>query len=289
MTAHAVSIVVPCYNGGGFLDGLMAAIDAQTFRDFEVIIVDDGSTNRETAEKLADLAGSVRVVWQDNRGLAGARNTGFQEARSELVLPLDCDDMIDPTFLDELVRSLAGVPDAGFAFTHMRLMGVRSGIRQTRFDRFDQLFVNQLPYCMLIRKSAWQQVGGYDEAMRDGYEDWEFNIRLAAAGFRGIEIPRPLFTYRESSEGMLRRHSVRMHGTLWRRIRTKHAALYTLPALVGLWRSRTTNQGRVSAWQAASLLLLAMTMPERSFNSLFVRLLEAAQHRRNVTVESVGH
>jgi GT2 family glycosyltransferase len=70
-------------------------------------------------------------------------------------------------------------------------------------NRFDQLFLNQLPYCMLIRKSAWQAAGGYDETMRDGSEDWEFNIRLSGAGFRGIELAKPLFVCSVRPDGML--------------------------------------------------------------------------------------
>ena len=91
MTTPRVSVIVPCHNGGRFLDGLLASLDSQTLRDFEIIIVDDGSTETATLDKLARLDPAIRVIHQENRYLPGARNRGFLR-RAPLVLPLDCDD-----------------------------------------------------------------------------------------------------------------------------------------------------------------------------------------------------
>src|SRR5260370_26231735 len=225
VNAPRVSIVVPCHNGGRFLDGLLASLGAQTFRDFETIIVDDGSTEAATREKLEQLDPAVRVVHQENRYLPGARNRGFLEARAELVLPLDCDDTLEPSYLAETVAILEHAPpEVGFVFTHRRLTDMLAGVLPRHLNRFDQLFLNQLPYCMLIRRSSWQAVGGYDETMRDGTRDWEFNIRLSCSGFRGIELAQPLFVYSVRPDGMLMSRATRMHGTIWRHIRAKHAA-----------------------------------------------------------------
>jgi glycosyltransferase involved in cell wall biosynthesis len=274
MTVPAISIIVPCYNGGQYLDALLASIAAQTFRDFEVVIVDDGSTDRQTCDKLASLDPGIRVVRHENRGLAAARNTGFREARADLVLPLDCDDQLDPSFLAETHAVLPSAPDdVAFAFTHMRLVGARSGVRPCHFDRFDQLFLNDLPYGMLIRKRAWQAVGGYDDAMREGYEDWEFNIRLAAAGYRGLEVPKPLLIYNVSTSGMLVSVSIPRHGTLWRRIREKHRKLFQPAELLSQWRTRDQGTGRISLATGTSLLLLASILPEAWFGRLFHRAL----------------
>jgi glycosyltransferase involved in cell wall biosynthesis len=241
VTAPRVSIIVPCHNGGRFLDGLLASLGAQTFRDFETIIVDNGSTDTATREKLKVLDPAVRVVHQENRYLPGARNRGFLEAQAELVLPLDCDDTLEPSYLAETVPILEGAPpDVGFVFTHMRLTDTLTGVLPRHINRFDQLFLNQLPYCMLIRRSAWRAVGGYDETMRDGTEDWEFNIRLSSSGFRGIELAKPLFVYSVRPDGMLMSRSTRMHGTIWRHIRSRHADLYRFAALVRLWRATRT-------------------------------------------------
>jgi len=281
MSNPAVSVVVPCYNGGRFLDDLSACLAAQTFRDFETIIVNDGSTDEATLAKLASLDPAIHVVHQENRRMAGARNTGFRAARGAFVLPLDCDDRIYPSFLAETVPMLAGAPpDVGFVFTDVRLAGELEGLLSRRCNRFEQLFLNQLFYCMLIRKSAWQTVGGYDETMRDGGEDWEFNISLLHAGFRAIGLAKPLLVYRVSPEGMQMSHAARMHGTIWRHIRTKHRDLYRIPALVALWRTTQQSPSKVSPLRAAALLGSAKLLPEAWFNSLFQRLLTATRARR---------
>ena len=269
----AVSIVVPCYNGGQFLDALVASIRAQTFKEFETIIVDDGSTDAATREKLAALPPDIQVIRQENAGLSAARNAGFRAAGAEIVLPLDCDDTLEPTYLAETVPLLLrAADDVGFVFTYERLVGARSGIAEFYFNPFDQLFVNRLSYCLLLRKSAWQDIGGYDEAMRDGYEDWEFNIRLAKRGYRGICVPKPLVNYLVSSSGMLMNKSSRLHGALWRKMRTKHADLYRPDALLRLWRKNRGEPGKISLPVAAALLSMAMVLPESWFSELVHRV-----------------
>lgn len=275
----AVSIIIPCYNGGHFLGALMASLAAQDFRDFEVIIVNDGSNEPETIKTLDALRTTVRVVDQSNRYLPGARNTGFREARGDFVLPLDCDDLLDPSYLSQIMTVLRAAPaDVGFAFTHMRLMGALEGTLRTRFNGFEQLFINRLPYCMLIRKSAWERVGGYDETMRDGMEDWEFNISLSEAGYRGLEIPSPLFFYMVRYDGMLMSKSAHMQGTIWRYIRTKHRDLYRLPSLLERWRN--TPKDWKSSLVPLGLLACAELLPESWFNALFFRIMMIARKWR---------
>jgi glycosyltransferase involved in cell wall biosynthesis len=286
VTSPRVSIVVPCHNGGRYIDGLLASLAAQTFRDFEIIIVDDGSTDPATRAKLDELEPAIRVVHQENRYLPGARNRGFREAWAPFVLPLDCDDTLEPSYLAETVPILdSAPPDVGFVFTYGRVIEGIEGVFPRHFNRFDQLFLNYVPYCMLIRRSAWEVSGGYDETMRDGQEDWEFNIRLARCGFRGIALPKPLSVYRVRADGMLLSRTARMHGTIWRYIRTKHADLYRIGALMALWRETRTAPARISAPIAAGLLGAARLLPDAWFNGLFYRVLVGARARRVVRGE----
>lgn len=275
----AVSVVVPCYNGARFLDQLMATLAGQTFRDFETIIVDDGS-GEETRSKLDSLGPSVRVLHQSNQGPGAARNTGIKSARAEIVLALDCDDQLDPTYLQETVSVMqAAPPEVGFLFTDERMSGLREGVEARYFKLFDQLFINRVPSCLMMRKEAWRKAGGYDDAMREGYEDWEFTISMAAAGYRCIEIPKPLFTYRVSNDGLLLRLSAKMHAELWARIRRKHSELYRLPALLRLWWSTRHQPGDLSLARALTLLAVAKILPEKWFNALIhrVRSMKMAQ------------
>jgi hypothetical protein len=152
-------------------------------------------------------------------------------------------------------------------------------VHECNFDPFDQLFLNELPYCLLMRKSAWDAIGGYDESMRDGYggyADWDFNIHLSVAGYRAIRIDKPLFIYWVRTDGMLVSLSAKMHGTIWRYIRQKYRDEYRLAALYRRWHEHCSV---FSAVRAAGLLLLATVLPLRWFDQLFYTLLVAA-HRR---------
>lgn len=275
----AVSVVVPCYNGGRFLDALMASFARQTFRDFEIVIVDDGSTDPQTVSKLAALEGRARVIRQDNRGPSAARNAGVRAARADILFMLDCDDTIEPSFLAETVAVLRAAPrDVGMVFTDLRLTGAEVGIVPRYFNRFDLLFTNTLSSGLVLRKEAFLAVGGYDESMREGYEDWDFSLRLAAAGYRGIEVEKTLYVYRiaggaeGSRSGGVERG--RLYGRLWRSIRRKHAALYRPGTMLRLWRE--SANGHVPLWKGLVACGLARVLPESIFNALIARL-----HRRH--------
>ena len=105
--------------------------------------------------KLAELEKVVRVIHQENRGLSAARNAGFRAARAEFVMPLDCDDRLEPPFLEEAVDLIRTAPsEVAGVFCHMRLFGSGSGLLERHFNRFDLLFANPLPAGMLIAQSG---------------------------------------------------------------------------------------------------------------------------------------
>ncbi len=284
-TAPKVSVVVPCYNGGKFLDQLTATLARQTFRDFEIVVVDDGSPDAATQAKLATLDPSIRVIRHPvNRRMSAARNTGFDAARGELVLTLDCDDQLEPTYLEECTAiMLSAPPDVGFAFSHVRLFGAKQGIESRYFNAFDILFKNTFGYAMLVRKSAWLKAGKYDETMVDGYEDWEFNIRLVHAGYRGIEVPKPPLLYNVSMTGMMMSHSSRRHGRLWRSIQEKNRELYRLPHLILLFGATRAERTELSLLRVIASLVLTRILPDKWYSAIvhFTRNIKIARAEKN--------
>jgi glycosyltransferase involved in cell wall biosynthesis len=279
----AVSVIVPCYNGGRFLDGLMASLARQSFRDFEIVIVDDGSDDQETLGKLATLAGRARVLHQANRGPSAARNTGIRAARADILFMLDCDDTIEPSLLADTVPLLRAAPPViGMVVTHMRLVGAEAGIARRYFNRFDLLFTNTLSVGLVIRKRCCVAIGGYDEGMREGYEDWDFSLRLVEAGFRGIEVPKPLYVYHIRPDAMwLSRTSGvnanRLHAKLWRTIRRKHADSYHLLAMLRLWAASQDGGGRIALWKGLAAYVLAQFLPDAWYSLLIVRWRSRAE------------
>lgn len=265
----AISVILPCYNAHRHLPQVLGSLKSQTFDDLEVIIVDDGSTDPETVSFLVSVSKDVRLLRQENRGLPAARNAGINAARGEFVLPLDCDDWLEPNALARLYEAITASAIPGFAYAQLQMEGDGSGVLVKRFNFFEQLFLNQLPYCILLRKSDWRTVGGYDESMRRGYEDWEFNIRLGAAGLHGIAVPEPLFHYRISQSGMLMSISRHLHAELWEGIRRKHVALYRPASLLRLWRQWRGLPSSYPLWAYFPWLIAANILPNRLFSRMY--------------------
>lgn len=267
-TSPTISVVIPCYNGGKFLDLPLNSLARQTYRNFEIVIIDDGSTDQGTKDKFKTLDPSIRVVHQENKGLSAARNTGFREAKADLVLALDSDDQLEPTHLEETLAAMQGTPGAGFVVTDIRQVGAAQAIEKRYINAFDVLFKNVTGYCMLIRKGAWQKAGGYDETMRDGYEDWEFNLRLINSGYPGVAIDKPLLIYTVSAQGMLMGHSSQRHAGLWRRIRTKHRAMYRPMNLLRLYWTNRHAHTEISLASAMMAWLLTGILPDKWYSAI---------------------
>lgn len=258
----------------------MESVRQQTLKDVEIIIVNDGSNEPETLALLKTLEPDIEVIHQENRGLPGARNTGFTAAKGRYVLPLDCDDWIEPDFLEVSLRTLEETPNAYFVFSNLALEDELSGELDKSYNFFEQLFLNQLPYALLLPKELWTAVGSYDETMRDGYEDWDFNIRLSRHGFHGVSTHRPLMHYRVSSQGMLKKRSSALHSALWRQIQNKNPELYKLPALLKTWWQWNGRPSTYPLWIYFFWFLLFKSLPLPAFNAVFRQFLKMSQSRR---------
>ena len=106
------------------------------------------------------------------------------------------------------------------------------------------MFINQIPYSIFISKKNWLMNKGYDELMLNGYEDWDFNIRLGSLGFYGKRLSRPLFHYNVSYSGMLLSKSSKIHPQLWKYIVKKNSKLYKLKKMYFLfkeWRNKPSS------------------------------------------------
>jgi len=204
-----VSVVIPCYKQAHFLPEAVESVVAQTFSDWEIIIVNDGSPDN-TSEVAGQLIAKyrdkqIRLVEKANGGLPSARNAGIRAGRGAYLLPLDADDKIQPTLLASLVPVLNGRPRVGFAYTDIQHFGAIDTIFPLPdFDRTTLVSKDNIAcVCALIRRSAWEAAGGYNETMREGYEDWDFWIGCVEHGWDGYCVHEPLFLYRKNGQSML--------------------------------------------------------------------------------------
>jgi glycosyltransferase involved in cell wall biosynthesis len=226
---NLVTVVVPCYNDGEFLLENLRSLQAQTYRKFEVVVVNDGSTDPKTLEVLENLEQdfpslNLRVYSQINQGLPGARNRGVHEAQGQWIMMLDADDKLAPGHLKKTV-TLASSKNLDFVTTDIKNFGEQNFISRVNINFYDELFANRLLGCSFFRKEVLV-VEPYDPEFRSGFEDWELWIRLLKKGYRGEVIHEPLYFYRRRSGSMLAdTHFQRPQ--LIKKIREKHADLYS--------------------------------------------------------------
>jgi glycosyltransferase involved in cell wall biosynthesis len=199
-------VVVTCYDLGRYLDEAVDSVLAQTFQDLEILVVDDGSTEPDTVRLLADYRRPrTRVVRSENRGLPGARNLGVRETSGPYVCTLDADDRLAPTFLEKSVAVLDRDPSVAFVSHWLETFGDEAWEwKPESCELLDLLDRNTVNGSALVRREALLAVGGFDESMRQGCEDWALWLEMVHRGSRGVILPEVLFHYRRRADSMSR-------------------------------------------------------------------------------------
>jgi hypothetical protein len=213
---EGVSIIIPCYKQAQFLGDAIGSALANN--PLEVIVVNDGSP--DNTSEVARMF-PVKLIEKPNGGLSSARNAGIREAKGKWVLTLDSDDMIDSEFIKKTIGK------ADVVSTGLEEFGDSNAIWLPPMERpelKDFLGHNKINCCSLFKREIWEKVGGYDENMKDGYEDWEFWIRVAAAGYKFYATQEVLFMYRRHGQTMVN-HAQANHDKIVDYIRKKHASI----------------------------------------------------------------
>jgi glycosyltransferase involved in cell wall biosynthesis len=207
-----VSIIIPTYNRAGLICETIDNVFQQTYRNFELIVVDDGSTD-DTQSKLLQYGNRIQVIRQENRGPAVARNRGARVARGEIIAFQDSDDLWKPTKLERQVLLLEMDSSLPCCLSNIALGAVEG----KEFTSFDQSFVRPkhdegiwlnvsdilatrfvlFTQAVAIRREVFVNLGGFDESLRY-LEDYDFPLRLSFMGPWGF-IREPLVTYRKGS------------------------------------------------------------------------------------------
>ncbi|XOF34121.1 MAG: glycosyltransferase family 2 protein [Candidatus Electrothrix sp. YB6] len=223
-----VSVIIPCYNQGQFVDEAINSVLAQTWQDFEIIVVNDGSTDPFTIRHLHELNfPKTRVVHTNNQGLPVARNNGIRAAQGEYILPLDADDRIGPTYLEQAVRLLDADPELGIVYCKAQYFGDRDSEWPLPEYSLEEMLLNNVIFCTsFFRKADWEKAGGFDPAMIHGWEDYDFWLSLIERGRKVQRIPEILFDYRIRSDSMLRSREKKQKVEILVKIFHKHEALY---------------------------------------------------------------
>ena len=196
--------IIPTYNYAQYLPEAIESALKQTVAPLQIIVVDDGSTDntQEVLKNLqfpAPLPCPLESYRKENGGLSAARNTGILAAKGEYILCLDADDTLDEHFLE----FTEGIDD--IVATKQQEFGQRSNVLDWKEHPVFKDFMpyNQIPAGCLFKREIWEKVGGYDESMRKGYEDWDFWYRAVRMGYTVTAVPYKLFNYRIHGDSMI--------------------------------------------------------------------------------------
>jgi glycosyltransferase involved in cell wall biosynthesis len=216
-TLPSVTVIVPLHNYAAHVGAALESVRNQTLAELDLIVVDDASTDGGGTVVQAWLAahgGRFRrarlLRHPQNAGLAVTRNRGFVAAATPFVLPLDADNELYPTCLEKLLRSLQPSP-AAFAFCLVEQFGPGLPSDEPPLMHLhpwnpDRLTAgNYIDAMCLLRRAAWEAVGGYTLTMpAPGWEDYDLWLKLARASQRGLQVPQILARYRVHPHSMLR-------------------------------------------------------------------------------------
>lgn len=223
-----LSIVIPCYNDSLFIEESIDSAISQSYGNKEVIVVDDGS-EVETKEIIKSFKSKIDlIITQENKGLSAARNVGIQEAKGEYIIVQDSDDYFDSSFAEKAINIIRSNEDCKIVTSEARRFnqaGTLDIFTPVGGGLKNFLFQNSAIGNSLFRKDDFLKIGGYDEEMMDGFEDWEFYIRLLELGGYAHVIKEPLFNYRQKNISM-RMEANQIQFEIWEYIFKKNHHLY---------------------------------------------------------------
>ena len=208
----AVSVIIPAYNVTVFIADALDSLRAQTFRDFETIVVNDGCPDSANLERVLEpYRGEIVYIRQENQGVAAARNTALHAARAPLVALLDPDDMWEPEYLEVQTGVLASNPETGVACANVTFIGETPFHGQTFLDKFpDRGEINfhrllgkrcRISSSVTARRELIMRAGLFDLTLRTA-EDLHLWLRLAHMGARFTRTDRPLIRYRARPDSL---------------------------------------------------------------------------------------
>lgn len=207
-----VSVITPAYNVEQYLGIALESVLAQTFSDYEILVVDDGSSDSTPAiaERFAARDPRVRVFHKPNGGISSSRNVALREARGELMALLDGDDLWDPQFLETQVEILRRRPDVDIITANARNLGGRRSGKPARPwpdrrpppDLLQIIADEEAVFIMcMFRRRVYETIGEFDERLRTN-EDYDYWLRAALQGFRFCRNPQPLAQYRRRNDSL---------------------------------------------------------------------------------------
>lgn len=225
-----VSIIIPCYNQGKYVAEAINSALRQTFKDIEIVCVNDGSTDN-SVEIIKSFENKYKnfifLNNKENRGVIYSRNFAIKNCNGTYILPLDADDIIEPTYVEKAVKILDNNPNIGIVYCKAKIFGNYDKYWNLKpFNKSDILYENCIFCSALFRKSDFLKIGGYNNNMKYGCEDYDLWLSFIEQGLEVFQINEILFSYRQYDETSRTTISLKNKKEIWNNLIKNHINLY---------------------------------------------------------------
>ena len=200
MKKPLVSVITPCFNSHSTIVETIQSVRNQSYKNIEHIVIDDGST-QPIKNVIQDYLSNINFLQQDNMGVSVARNNAVQHACGEILIFLDADDLIDPTYVEKVVQSFVLQPDIAMVACYVSEIGrSKNKIKIQPFCQESFYYHNNLfPSIIAVSKALFEKVHGYNENLKV-CEDWDLYLRISQINAKVHVIPEYLFFYRKHKD-----------------------------------------------------------------------------------------
>lgn len=232
-----VSIIVPCYNQGAYLAEALDSVLAQTYTNWECIVVNDGSidNSEEVAQLYVAKDKRFHYIAQVNQGVSVARNTAIQHSSGKYILPLDGDDLLRPKYVEKAVNYLEQNPEIKLFYSQVERIGAETGVwNLVDYDYETMVWKNIIVCTAMYRRADYDKTHGYNPNMRKGLEDWDFWLSFLSPEDKVYRDEEVLFVYRIKQSSRNADISYQLNRELNRQIVANHPEIYSafLPDII---------------------------------------------------------
>ena len=226
-----VSVIVPCYNQSSYIIECLISVENQSYKNWECIIVDDGSTDqsKEIIKQFIKNKTEFRLISKKNGGVASARNLGILNSKGTYILPLDGDDKIGEDYLKFAVNHFEKFPKTSLVYCNARYFGKKNKIMKLPEYKYNSFLSKNCIFCTAMYKKIDfdTKTNGYDVKMVEGLEDWEFWIQLLDEKSIVHKLDKELFFYRRTGNSRNKNiNNKRIRKKLMNYIHNKHPELF---------------------------------------------------------------
>lgn len=229
MNKPLISVIVPCFNDGKYIQECLNSIHEQAYANYEIIVINDGSTEISTNEIISKINHPKIIVLQTkNQGPSNARNQAIRSSNGKYILPLDADNKVGETFISKAIDLLEKNSETKVVNCNIVFFGGKKGIQVFPNFTIEKLICENIIECASVyRRSDFDQTIGYNPNMKEGFEDWDFWLSLLENGGGVYKLDLAEIYYRVKKSSRNNSISSEQFRRLRRQIYNNHKELFS--------------------------------------------------------------